>query len=118
MPEDSQQEETKEKAPEMVLSQESQEAVISEVSVAEEKRSVDDRIQEIFSVICDITGSDIKLEAAADGGKAKPAFDINGAISKIVALSVYCGMNVPASFGPAYNRVHADVEYWKKRFQE
>ena len=84
---------------------------------AAEENSVNEQINEIFSVICDMTGSEVKLEAPVDGGKAKPAFDINGAISKIVALSVYCGMNVPASFGPAYNRVHADVEYWKQRFK-
>ena len=82
-----------------------------------EKRSTDEQIQEIFAVICDLTGAEVRLDSASDGGKVKPAFDLNGAISKIVALSVYCGMNVPNDFGPSYNRVHADVEYWKQRFQ-
>lgn len=84
--------------------------------IQKDTRPEDEQIQEIFSVICDMTGAEVRLDAPVDGGKAKPAFDINGAISKLVALSVYCGMNVPNSFAPSYNRVHADVEYWKKRF--
>ena len=90
----------------------------AETATQAPQQSEDEQIQQIFSILCDITGSEIKLSAAADGGKVQPAFDINGVISKIVALSVYCGMNTPNSFGPSYNRVHADIEYWKKIFQK
>lgn len=81
-------------------------------------RSEEDKIQEIFSVICDITESQVRLGQLGEGEKVKPEFDINGTISKLVALTVYCGMNVPTSFAPSYNRVHADIEYWKQRFKK
>lgn len=83
-----------------------------------ETRSPEEQINEIFSIVCDITHSEVRLEPGKEGEQAKPSFDINGAISKLVALSVYCGLNVTASFGPSYNRVHADVEFWKQYFQK
>ena len=37
-------------------------------------------------------------------------------MSKILALMVYSGITVPSTFAPGYNRVHADVEFWKQFF--
>jgi len=51
-----------------------------------------------------------------DQNKVVPIFDVNAIFSKLVALCVYTGLNVPSTFGPAYNRVHADIEFFKKQF--
>ena len=73
--------------------------------------------EDILVKICDLMEAEVQLVADENNeGKVTPHLDINGAISKLMALLVYCGMNVPVDFGPSYNRVHADVEYWKKRF--
>ena len=43
---------------------------------------------------------------------------MNSMVSKFAALLVYAGHTVPPSvFLPPYNRVHADIEYWKKKFE-
>lgn len=53
-----------------------------------------------------------------DQGKVVPEYDINSIISKMLAFFVYNGLNVPINFAPAYNRVHADVEWWKRYMED
>lgn len=53
----------------------------------------------------------------SEKGKLLPRCDINCTISRYLALLVYMGLNVPNNIAPPYNRVHADIEYWRKRFE-
>lgn len=53
-----------------------------------------------------------------DQGRVIPAYDVNAILSKMIALFVFSGLSVPSSFAPPYNRVHADVEWWKKYMAE
>lgn len=66
-----------------------------------------------------ITGTEIKFsEDAANENKIVPAYNINEIISKILGLFVYQGINVPHSFAPSYNNVHACIEFWKRKIAE
>ena len=55
---------------------------------------------------------------SAETGPVTPTIDINAIISKLVALMVYVGWSVPANISPPFNRVNADMEYWKKAFAQ
>ena len=79
---------------------------------------VDDKIEEIFLALSEALRTKVEFASGGEGQPIKPYFDINALISKIVALMVYSGMTVPSSFAPAFNRVHADVEFWKKEFEK
>ena len=62
---------------------------------------------------------EIKLRLGNEGEKVDPSFDVNAMISKFLALLVYSNQNVPVgAFMPAYNRVHADIEYWKQKYEK
>ena len=75
-------------------------------------------IIQIFSVISQMLDVDVKVDAGEEGQRGEPAFDVNSMVSKFAALLVYAGHTVPPSvFLPPYNRVHADIEYWKKKFE-
>lgn len=75
------------------------------------------KIEEILNGISKYLETEITLiEDPNNNNRVTPHYDMNGAVSKLIALFVYCGMNVPNSFAPPYNRVHADVEFWKKYF--
>lgn len=77
----------------------------------------DQAIHSILRKISDALDVPVDLLPMDGGpeGKVMPYFDINGMKSKLEALMVYVGMNAqPVS--PPYMRVHADVEYWKKKF--
>lgn len=76
----------------------------------------DEKIHEILTKVSEAL--DVKVELVADGpdGKLMPYFDVNAMHSKIAALMVFVGANVQP-LCPPYNRVHADIEYWKKKFE-
>ena len=62
---------------------------------------------------------EVKFNQDKEGGeKVEPVFDASAIISKMLALFVFCGANIPSTFAPSYNRVHADVEYWSKKAAE
>lgn len=78
-----------------------------------------EQIKTILMKISDELGVEVKFAPdTEDNGKVIPAFDVNAMISKMVALFVFSGLSVPSSFAPPYNRVHADIEWWKKTFEE
>lgn len=69
--------------------------------------------------VSDALEVDVKFVVSAeDEGKADPQFDPNAIISKLLALFVFAGLTVPSNMAPAYNRVHADIEFWKRKFEE
>jgi HSP90 family molecular chaperone len=78
-----------------------------------------ERIDQILKEISDLMGVPIQFHQAAeeDQGRVIPAYDVNAIISKMIALFVFSSVNVPSSFAPAYNRVHADVEWWKTQME-
>lgn len=73
-----------------------------------------DKIFEGISKLLDV--EIVFLNTEENQNRLVPAFDVNAVISKFIALCVYRSMNVPSTFAPPYNRVHADVEYWKNKF--
>lgn len=78
-----------------------------------------EKIDGILTSMSDLMG--VKIEFVQDGedqGKVIPAFDINAILSKMVGLCVFSGLSVPSSFAPTYNRVNADIEWWKKTMAE
>lgn len=79
---------------------------------------VNQKAEDIFLSVSSALKSDVQFVSPVEGEKVTPLFDINGIISKLVALMVYSGMVVPSSFAPAFNRVHADVEFWKKTLEQ
>lgn len=78
-----------------------------------------DEIIQIFSVISQMLDVEIKVgPPVTEGERVEPAFDVNAMVSKFLALLVYSNQNVPVgAFMPPYNRVHADIEYWKQKFE-
>lgn len=77
----------------------------------------EEEIERIFSGISELLGVEIEMRAN-EGEKLKPHFNLDAIISKFLALMTYCGWNVPsAGILPSYNRVHADVEFWRKKFE-
>lgn len=82
------------------------------------KDSTEEKINDIFTKISDALDVPIGFaEDKDDQNKVIPVFDVNGFFSKLVALCVYSGFGVPSTFAPAYNRVHADIEFFKKKFE-
>ena len=76
------------------------------------------KIDNILKSLSQLMGSPIEYRLLQeDQGRVLPVYDVNGIISKMVALLVYSGLSVPSTFGPPYNRVHADIEWWKKFFE-
>lgn len=85
-------------------------------SLDKELTEKDKKIHGILTAVCHALHVPIELVADGPEGRLMPYFDINGINSKITALMVYVGANIqPVS--PPYNRVHADVEFWKKIFE-
>lgn len=82
-------------------------------------RELTEKDKKIHAILTAVSYAlDVQVELIAEGtdGKLMPYFNINAMNSKLAALMVYVGANVqPVS--PAYNSVHADVEYWKKKFE-
>lgn len=77
-----------------------------------------EKIHVILTQLSELMGVEVKIvDDPKEQGKAVPAHNIDAIISKMMALFVFCGFNVPSSFAPAYNRVHADVEWWKQHFE-
>jgi hypothetical protein len=77
------------------------------------------KIDEIFTQLSDLLHVPIDFkQVLEEEGIVVPAYDVNAIISKQLALFVYAGLNVPNSFAPPYNRVHADVEWWKQIFEK
>lgn len=83
-----------------------------------EMMKVNQEVEDIFLSVSSALKSDVQFATVSEGERVIPLFDINGVISKLVALMVYSGMVVPSSFAPAFNRVHADIEFWKKTFEQ
>lgn len=80
---------------------------------------VEERIDSVFMKISEALDVPVEFASHQETQKVKPHFDINAMVSKMTALLVYCGLNVPlSSVAPTYNRVHADVEYWKRKFED
>lgn len=76
---------------------------------------VQEKIDNILNSLSDLMGIEVKFSPNnEDQGKVNPVYDINGILSKMIALFVFSGLNVPTTFPPPYNRVHADIEWWKK----
>ena len=72
----------------------------------------------IFIELCNLLDVEVRFEAdPRDGQKVSPVIAVTAMLSKIMAIMVYVGWSVPAHCVPPYNRVHADVEYWKKKFE-
>lgn len=80
--------------------------------------AVDIKVEEIFLSVSKALKANVEFASEGEGMPVKPYFDINGIISKLTALMVYSGMTVPSNYAPAYNRVHADIEFWKKEFEQ
>ena len=78
----------------------------------------DEKVNKILTDVSDIFGVEVRFVQTEDEGKVRPSFNVDAVISKMIALFVYSGLNVPSSFAPPYNRVHADVEWWKNKFNE
>ena len=71
----------------------------------------------IMIVVSQTLETEVKFKEPSEGQEIQPGFDVEGIISKMLALLIYSGLYVPVNFQPPYNRVHADIEYWKKRFE-
>lgn len=76
-----------------------------------------EEIRSILTTLSELTGTEVKFEEG-DQGRLQPIFDFNAIISKLFAVMVFCGITMNVSGLPPYNRVHADVEWWKSRFKE
>ena len=83
--------------------------------VSEKKDFKTEEIKRIFEDFSKLMGVEVTLIQDEVTQKVEPHFDLNSAISKLLALMVYSSITVPASIAPPYNRVHADVEFWKSR---
>ena len=60
-----------------------------------------------------------KIDFSDDAqNKVSPVFSLDEMLSKLIGLLVYCGASVPIHSFPPYQRVHADVEFWKKHLIE
>lgn len=71
----------------------------------------------IFIELSQILDVEIKFEPdPSNDQKVSPVIDVASVLSKFMALMVYVGWSVPVNCMPPYNRVHADIEYWKKSF--
>lgn len=85
-------------------------------SLDKELTEKDKKIHGILTAVSHALDVEIQLVADGPEGRLMPYFDINAMNSKLAALMVYVGANIqPVS--PPYNRVHADVEYWKRKFE-
>lgn len=82
-----------------------------------ESIDTDKKIEDILTTISRVLDTEVVL-TAGDDQKLTPHFDVNGFISKMIALFVYAHLIVPTqAFMPSYNQVNADIEYWKKKFE-
>lgn len=82
-----------------------------------EEKSPSDQIHDILKVISEQLGVDVVMADSEGDNKVMPYYDVNSMLSKLLALMVFIGVVVPSQ-GPPYNRVHADVEWWKNRLKE
>ena len=81
------------------------------------EKSTEERINQLLSEVSKLFDVEVALIADPQNeNKVTYHFDMNAVVSKMIALWVYCGFNVPSSFAPPYNRVHADIEFWKHKF--
>ena len=81
------------------------------------EKVAEEKIEKILKEMCGLMGVEITLVADAEKNNELIAhYDVNAVISKQLALFVYCGWNVQP-LGPAYNRIHADIDWWKKQFE-
>ena len=76
------------------------------------------KVEEILFKVSDALGVKIELKDEEEGKRLSPVFDSQAIVSKFMALMVYCGWNTPVFFAPPYNRVHADVEWWKSQLEK
>lgn len=77
-----------------------------------------EKVDSILKNLSDLMGIPIQFhQTSEDQGIVIPAYDVNAIISKMIALFVFSGLNVPSSFAPPYNRVHADIEWWKQQME-
>ena len=76
------------------------------------EKSVESRLSAIAKAL------DVEIRfTTSEDGKLILVFSPDSVTSKFYALLVFCGFNVE-SISPSYNRVHADIAYWSKVFDE
>lgn len=82
------------------------------------EKLTEQKVDKIFTEMHALMGEEVILVADPEQeNKLIAHYDINAVVSKFIGLLVYSGLNVPTQvFTPPYNRVHADVEYWKNKF--
>ena len=79
------------------------------------EKSTDQIVQDKLTAISDALEVPVQFAAnEADANVVRPAYNPDAIISKLLALLVFSGISVPSTFAPGYNRVHADIEFWKK----
>lgn len=79
---------------------------------------VRNKIEGKMKAISEVLDVEFLLVKDESTQRIEPNFDVNAMLSKFVALMVYCGFSVPSTIAPAYNRVNADIDYWKRHFDE
>jgi hypothetical protein len=74
-------------------------------------------VQQILTTISRALDVTVHLRPSPEQGRMAPHYDVVAILSKLLALFVYTGLHVPYAFPPAYNRVHADVDFWRRRLE-
>ena len=84
------------------------------------EKSIEQIISEKLVVISEALEVEVKFSAdEKDENRVAPAFNMSAMASKWLALLVYSGINIQTNLlSPAYNCVHADVEFWKKYMED
>lgn len=82
-------------------------------------KTVEQTVQDILTQVSDALQVPVNFAASeADANVVRPTYNPDAMVSKLLALLVYSGISVPSTFAPAYNRVHADIEFWKNYMVE
>ena len=74
-------------------------------------------IESKFTVIFEAMDVPVLL-VNGDNNKLQRTFNMNAVLSKFVALMVYSGLEVSTNISPSYTRINADIDYWKRNFEE
>ena len=77
----------------------------------------EDELHKRLGQISKILDIEVTMIASGEDQKVVPHYNVDATFSKYLALLIYAGLTVPVGFAPHYNRVHADIEYWKKKFE-
>ena len=78
-------------------------------------KSIEEIVQDKLTKVSDAREVPVNFVASEkEANHVKPAYNPDDMISKLIAILVFSGVNIPITFAPPYNRVHADVEFWKR----